>query len=173
MLLRLPKTVLISESYRIPESRFRILEEVLMIWINDLKYRHIPVKEKTAMVQAVDIHRMLSGLLVEPLPPCLFTSGWFNGFKRRRRIDFKPKHLESSTANAQGGVDAEFRRIMFSDYFPEDIYVCEMTSLYLNLDPLKLQPDTAQETRKTDSSSASIVFCFNADGTDKKDPLVL
>ncbi|KAF9996493.1 Tigger transposable element-derived protein 6, partial [Modicella reniformis] len=60
-------------------------------------------------------------------------------------------------------------------YKPEDIYACEMTSMFLSLDPSRLQPDTATKvtSRTTNSSSASIVFCFNANGTDKRDPLVL
>ncbi|KAF9925845.1 hypothetical protein BGZ65_007542, partial [Modicella reniformis] len=173
-LLGQPMAAFIPNSYRIAESRFRILEEVLNIWINDLRSRHIPVKGKTVMAQAMDIHRMLSGLLVESLLPCLFTSGWLKGFKRRRKIDFKPKRIESA-ANAQGDVDAAFRRKMFSDYSPKNIFVCEMTSLYLNLDPSRLQPDTAKEitTRTIDSPSASVVFCFNLLLLDWREPLVL
>jgi len=172
-LLEQPTTDLPQNAYRIIEYRFKILEEILVFWFKDLVSRQIPVKRRMIMAQAQDVHRMLSGLLVEPLPPCLFTSGWLKRFKDRRNIDLKTSY--GGAAAADGDVKCELTKKAFSKYEPDRIYACEITNIYLSLAPLKLQRDAEEEsaTSKPDSSSASIVFCFNASGTDKRDPLIL
>lgn len=162
---------MIPDSFRVAESRFKILEEVLMTWLNDLRSRGIPVERKTVMAQALDIHRMLSGLLVDPLPPFSFTSGWLKGFEKRQRIV-----LQNGTHVGGGEVKeamdvSDIAEEVFQQYKLNDIYVCEMTSMYLNLVPLKPQQVTA--AIKTGSSAACIMLCFNASGTDKRDSLVL
>ncbi|KAG0224854.1 hypothetical protein BGX31_007826 [Mortierella sp. GBA43] len=168
-LLGRPQAAQIQDSYRIAESRFKILEEVLMIWFHDLRSRLIPVNRKKITAQAFDVHRMLSGLLAEPLPPCLFTSGWLNGFKRRRRIDFDATCKDSTITMGDKLTNESLSR-----YSKGDIYSCEMTSMYLNLAPLAPQDGSSQKIRnRIYSSSASIVLCFNADGTHRRDPLVV
>lgn len=78
------------EASRVVESRFLLLEELLSLWYRVLR-AHIPVPGKAICSQAFDIHCMLSGLLPEPLPPCLFSSGWLARFKRQRNISFRHK----------------------------------------------------------------------------------
>ncbi|KAF9342573.1 hypothetical protein BGX34_007968, partial [Mortierella sp. NVP85] len=65
-----------------------------------------------------------------------------------------------------------------SRYHHNNIYACEMTSMYLSLAPSLLrlrgtQEDTHHDTYNTDAFSASVMLCFNANGSDKRDPLVL
>ncbi|KAF9171054.1 hypothetical protein BGX20_008172 [Mortierella sp. AD010] len=68
---------------RMVESPFRILEEILAAWHNHQRSRGVPMTCKKICTQGADIHRVLSCLLPEPLPPCMFSSGWLKGFKKR------------------------------------------------------------------------------------------
>ncbi|KAI8598515.1 hypothetical protein EDD21DRAFT_446118 [Dissophora ornata] len=81
-----PRAHLTLGTSRMVESRFRVLEELLVAWIMDLRSQCIPVYDKKITTQAFEIHRMLSGLLAEPLPACSFSSGWLKNFKKRRQI---------------------------------------------------------------------------------------
>ncbi|KAK3828071.1 MAG: hypothetical protein J3Q66DRAFT_409242 [Benniella sp.] len=176
-LLGHPTAGLISDPYRKTEARFKILEKVLSIWYMDQSSRHTHVKRTTIMAQAYDIYRMLSGLRAEPLPPCLFTPGWLKGFKKRYRTDLAGIHAD--IAAVENIVDTcGFMMKTLSRYHRNDIYACEMTSMYLSLAPSLLrargtQEDTHHETYNTDAFSASVMLCFNANGSDKRDPLVL
>ncbi|KAF9363772.1 hypothetical protein BGX34_003379 [Mortierella sp. NVP85] len=66
------------------ESPFRIVEELLVAWSVDLRDRGFVVTGKMITAQAFEIHRMLSGIVLEPLPACKYTSGWLQRFKERR-----------------------------------------------------------------------------------------
>ncbi|KAF9358596.1 hypothetical protein BGX26_001360 [Mortierella sp. AD094] len=86
---RQPQTPVALEAYRLTESPFQILEDLLAIWIKDLKSMSVPVPGKKIMAQAGKIHRILSNIYLDPLPPCMFTSGWLAGFKKRQNIKLK------------------------------------------------------------------------------------
>jgi hypothetical protein len=139
----------------------------MVMWCNNLISQQIHFKLGTASAQAMDIYRMLSSLLPEPLPPCLFTSGWYKGFEKRRRIKrIKYKADINGTKSMQ---DLGSFQDLLQKFKADDIYVCESTSMFLGIS--MLLKDT--ESNNVDPSSASIVLCFNTSGTDKRKPLVL
>lgn len=160
---------LIGDSCRVGESRLKIMEELMVMWCENLISQQIHYKIATATAQAVDIHRMLSSLLREPLPHCLFTSGWYKGFEKRRQI----KRIKDKKANVNGTEsmqDLGSFQSLLQMFEADNIYVCESTSMFLGMISMRLQ-DT--ESNNIDSSSASVVLCFNTSGTDKREPLVL
>jgi len=71
------------ERYSTAESRFRILEELLVAWSGNVRDQGISVTDQKITAQAFEIYRMLSGIVAKPLPPCKFTSGWQQKFKER------------------------------------------------------------------------------------------
>ncbi|KAF8941687.1 Tigger transposable element-derived protein 5 [Dissophora ornata] len=91
-----PHLGLTLETSRVAKLHFAVLEELLLAWILDLKSRGIPVSGHKITTQAFEIHRMLSGLLLKPLPPCQFSSGWLKNFKNRRQISLRGMHSENT-----------------------------------------------------------------------------
>ncbi|KAG0004990.1 hypothetical protein BGZ65_012230 [Modicella reniformis] len=65
------------------KTRLHILEGLLETWRLVLESRDVSVSDKKITAQAFEIHRMLSDLLMHPLPPCKFSSGWLKRFKSR------------------------------------------------------------------------------------------
>ncbi|KAF9432628.1 hypothetical protein BGZ76_010529 [Entomortierella beljakovae] len=108
-------------AFRVVERKFFILEELLHTWVIDLEAKGILVSNKKMTTQAFDIHRMLTGLLSNPLPPCLFTSGWLKGFKKRRLLghSFDSEEKQSSITQQPPPSTNLFDQ--------KDIYVCDTT----------------------------------------------
>ncbi|KAI8597031.1 hypothetical protein EDD21DRAFT_229674 [Dissophora ornata] len=180
-----PRAGLTMETSRMVEPRFRILEEVLMTWITDLRSRCAPISGWKITGQAFNIHRMLSELPAEPLPPCQFTSGWLKNFKKRRHISLEAMHRNMI---ASDDFERAFKEVRghIAGYAINRIYTCGVTSMYLTAIPMvvfqdekkkkkKVFQDEGQncQTNNVDSASASVLFCSNADGSDKRKPLVL
>ncbi|KAF9172647.1 hypothetical protein BGX21_009508 [Mortierella sp. AD011] len=115
-----PQASLIPDAFRIVEARFRILEELLSSWLFKLEITGMAVSNKKITTQAFEVHRMLSGLLREPLPPCLFTSGWLKGFKKRRNISPVAMKEECKSENTTSQPNLQ-------TYAEEDTYICDMT----------------------------------------------
>ncbi|KAI8597030.1 hypothetical protein EDD21DRAFT_229668 [Dissophora ornata] len=169
-----PRASLTLETSRMVEPQLRILEEVLMTWITDLQSRCAPISGPKIIGQAFNIHRMLSGLLVEPLPPCKFTSGWLKNFKKRRHLSHKAMHRE---VTAPDEVERAFKEVRdeIAGYAINRIYTCGVTSMYLSTIPTAAFQNEGRnyQTNSVDSASVSVLFCSNADGSDKRKPLVL
>ncbi|KAI1316188.1 Tigger transposable element-derived protein 6 [Mortierella claussenii] len=161
-------------SSRIVESRFKVLEELLAAWFYHLQSRFIPVSNKKMTGQALEIHRMLSGLLAAPMPPCKFTSSWLKGFKRRRNIPLEAAQLNLISTNDH---DWAYKSVRWAieGYDQEDIYSCDVASLFSRMMPLSLFQDDGQSgpAAGVDATSVSVLLCCNVMGTAKREPLIL
>ncbi|KAF8923558.1 hypothetical protein BGZ58_002806 [Dissophora ornata] len=157
--------------FRITEMRFWVLENLLMDWMGNLRSRSIPVTGQKIISQAPEILRMLSGLLVKPLPKCLFSSGWLKGFKKRRGFQLKIPPGQEITP--QDLVDSNLLKSELSRRREDDIYTCEIVSMYLNTPASLHDQSQGEEPQWTDNSSATVLICCNASGTDKRGLLVL
>ncbi|KAF9208612.1 hypothetical protein BGZ49_008272 [Haplosporangium sp. Z 27] len=166
-----PQSSNIPAACRIVETRFRILEELLAAWLHKLKADGVIVSNKKITTQAFEIHRMLSGLLREPLPPCLFTSGWLKGFRKRRGLN---PILTSCTRTKSCKFDITDSELNIQEYKKSNIYVCDMTSMFLGLMPVNVfqNMEALKTTSRHDRYSASVLLCCDATGKDKLDPLV-
>ncbi|KAF9345099.1 hypothetical protein BGX26_003522, partial [Mortierella sp. AD094] len=109
---------------RVVENRFRILEVLLLDWNLNLESRGIRVTNRKLCAQAFEIHRMLSGLLKDPLPQCLFTTGWLKGFKERRAAHFA---IASSTQERSQSDKVKDMLGKLHDFSEDDIYTCNVT----------------------------------------------
>ncbi|KAF9358597.1 hypothetical protein BGX26_001361 [Mortierella sp. AD094] len=170
-----PQASLVLDSYRHSESRFLILEELLVIWLKDLKLQWIQVSNKKIMTQAQEIYRMLFDPLQVPLHPCLFTSGWLKGFQKRKSISSRSARGKFGNESPLTAEDNRFASSRVRRYRECDIYSCETTSMHLNFVAPNFLQEKSQDkaTGKSDLFSASIVTCFDATGSDKREPLVL
>ncbi|KAG0017872.1 LYR motif-containing protein 2 [Entomortierella chlamydospora] len=128
----LPQASLVHDSYRVSESRFLILEELLAIWLKDLKQQWIQVSDNKIMTQARELYRMLSDRPQVPMDPCRFTSGWLKGFQKRKNINPRGtrKKIGSESLSVEG--ENHFASLRVRRYKKCDIYSCETTSMHLN-----------------------------------------
>lgn len=155
------------EGSNLAESRFRILEELLVAWYIDLKSRGVNVTNKTITAQAFEIHRLLSTLLSEPLKPCAFTSGWLQGFKRRRGSSLLAAHNpHSATTNEDEWFFPDEHLQDFSGD-PDDIYTCGVVNMCLDKLPASTFDDSYQDpgAGRQDTPMVSVLLCYNASGT--------
>ncbi|KAF9114794.1 hypothetical protein BGX27_009828 [Mortierella sp. AM989] len=167
-----PHVGLSHTNSRMTTSRFRILEELLGVWHDDLTSRGIPVSDKKIAVQAFDIHRMFSSLLQSQLPPCQFTSGWCKGFKKRKCIGQASNPYKASTMDQEGELEALQEQLQ--KFTSDDIYFWDTTSMFLNIVPTKDHSDHIQNDaiHRMDSFSASMMLIYNASSTDMRPPHV-
>ncbi|KAI8597022.1 hypothetical protein EDD21DRAFT_386550, partial [Dissophora ornata] len=168
-----PRAALTLETSRMVESRFRVLEELLMSWFTDLRCRGVSVSGKKITTQAFEIHRTLSGVLVEPLPPCLFTSGWLKGFKKRRNVCLET--MRDDKVNEKKIPEVRILKLYLQCYHTDDIYFCDVMSMFLSMLPSGAVQNKQKQTTpsRRDQNSVSVLLCSNASGTDKREPLVL
>jgi hypothetical protein len=155
------------EKYSTSESRFRILEELLVAWSCDIGARGFTLTDKKIRAQAFEIYRMLSGLVSESLPPCTFSSGWLQRFKKRRN---EPTLANRNTGNTTDQKDdwpfPEGSLSQFSGE-PEDIWMCGVTSVYLGMLPTRFYDGSGEESGVCvrDAPIASVILCCDAAGT--------
>ncbi|KAF9932836.1 hypothetical protein BGZ65_004301 [Modicella reniformis] len=130
-----PHAGLSPERYSTIESRFRILEELLVAWLLDQGSRGVSVASRKITAQAFEIHRMLSDLLMDPLPPCTFSSGWHQKFWKRPSGSFETVQGADSTTDVNDSwVDPDLIKSIFRPGV-DDIYTSGVASMYLNMLP--------------------------------------
>ncbi|KAF9102254.1 hypothetical protein BGX27_011112 [Mortierella sp. AM989] len=156
---------------RVVVNRLQILEFLLVDWNRSLECRGITVSDKKIRVQALEISRMLSGLLKTDLPPCQFTKSWLKGYKKRHPsksgIVAKIQGPEES-----GEIESMLNKL--GGFSKNDIYMCDITSMYLDMIPVALYKnnDHQKPLRRTGTSSISTLLCCNASGNDMVEPVV-
>ncbi|KAF9905998.1 hypothetical protein BX616_000855 [Lobosporangium transversale] len=163
------------QTSRIVEARFFVLEKLLSGWIYHLNERCIPISNNRIVGQALELLRMLSGFLAAPLPPCLFTYSWLKGYKKRHNIP-QGKMIEQASVSSEETKFAQISvRWKLNTYDEEDIYTCDVVSMFTGMLPLSLvQKEYRQEPiQRVDASSFSVLICSNFTGSKKREPLIL
>jgi len=155
------------------ESPFRILEELLVVWSVDLRDRGFVVTDKMITAQAFEIHRMLSGVVSKPLPPCKFTQGWLQKFKERRSGSIFATRETGSTIHEADWSFQEDDLRRFSRKL-DDVFMCGVVSMYLDALPTRIYDGLCPESEAPiqDSLIVSVLLCCNATGTRLRTPYV-
>ncbi|KAF9346432.1 hypothetical protein BGX26_002072 [Mortierella sp. AD094] len=118
----------VLQTFTMSESRFRIMEDLLVAWVRYQKREHISVPNKLISAQAFAVHRMVSGLFQSPLPPHAFSESWTRVFKQRRKLTASASinNEEDSPASMESAL--ENLRESLRKYDVEDIYSCDATN---------------------------------------------
>ncbi|KAF9580129.1 Tigger transposable element-derived protein 1, partial [Lunasporangiospora selenospora] len=74
------------ESSRLAQSNFYQMEVLLIKWAADMRAHQVPIPLVTIRWQAYAVHRLLSGLGAETLPPHKFCGEWFRKFALREDL---------------------------------------------------------------------------------------
>ncbi|KAF9953232.1 hypothetical protein BGZ70_000319 [Mortierella alpina] len=119
---------LLRPSTTVASSRLHIMDLLLCAWIKELRDQYIPVPDEKVRWQAFAVHRMLSGLTNEPLPPCAFSNGWMDKFKVRMALKMEKADPLLFVKNDSDEMK-ELRQLLHR-YALEDIYTCDVTSIF-------------------------------------------
>jgi len=162
------------ERYSTAESRFRILEELLVAWSHDIGSQGFTVTDQKITAQAFEIHRMLSRLVSKPLPPCTFSPGWLQRFKQRQKTSLSETRNPNNTIHQDN--DWSFPKDFCERFSGRlyDIYMCGITSMHLDMLPKRVYDDSCQESESQnhDAATISVLLCCNAMGGDMRRPYV-
>ncbi|KAF8957556.1 hypothetical protein BGZ46_002163 [Entomortierella lignicola] len=151
------------ETTRIAETPYQILEELLSIWCNDLTTRGIFIPDWKVSAQASEIYRMISHLLLKPLPPCKFSSRWRQKFKKRQGHHLKPlvDHQETTISDEDINEIKGFQSLTLT-YGPDDIYFMDLTSMFLypsSLDISKKQKAQLDAQQAGTANACVLLVC--------------
>ncbi|KAF9979436.1 hypothetical protein BGZ75_009708, partial [Mortierella antarctica] len=125
--LTLQKEIL-KPSTTVAASRLHIMDLLLCAWIKELRDQYIPVPDAKVRWQAFAVHRMLSGLTNEPLPPCAFSNSWMEKFKVRMAL--KMEKMDPLIFVNNDSDEVKELRQLLPRYEREDIYTCDVTSIF-------------------------------------------
>jgi hypothetical protein len=104
-----------------------------------------------------------------------YSKGWLDNFLKAYNISYCVPHGESASVNLKA-IKSEIERIrsLASEYRLDDIYNCDETSLSLRGLPVKMIGNKRTAGYKiVQYNRASVLFCCNASGSDKKMPVVV
>ncbi|KAG0081117.1 hypothetical protein BGZ90_010156 [Linnemannia elongata] len=168
------------KSCHVIQSNFYTMETLLIKWLVDLQGQQVPTPEKCLQWQAYAVHRMLSGLSHEPLPPHKFSSDWLSQFKERNYLE------EGKPSNKIVVKDASLKlaklQRLLRDYAMDDIYFCDVTSIFALPACVSSHRGRAcqllSRRQRTISScergpGVSLLLFCNASGTVKREPVML
>ncbi|KAF9279838.1 hypothetical protein BGZ68_007654, partial [Mortierella alpina] len=180
--LTLQKEIL-KPSTTVASSRLHIMDLLLCAWIKELRDQYIPVPDEKVRWQAFAVHRMLSGLTNEPLPPCAFSGTWMDNFKVRMALKMEKEDRLFFVKN--DSAEAEELRQLLLRYELEDIYACDVTSIFALPGCVLNHPKKActllsiSKTKKAKASDCvmgpgvSILLLCNGTGSKRQEPVML
>ncbi|KAF9110922.1 hypothetical protein BGX27_005704 [Mortierella sp. AM989] len=157
---------------RLVKIPFYILDELLVQWSINLKNRGYTLRPKSYSAQALEICRMLSSLLKEPLPPRKFTSSWVKNFQNRYKNRLESAQSGQTLSATEISRVASNALEAMKNYSADDIYTCDSTCMYLNVMPEAI-PGDSNSCHADPSAIATVLLCVNASGTDKREPSYL
>jgi hypothetical protein len=179
------------EQSRTKQSVLPSIESALIRWIRAARAAPVPIPLCDSVVQmkAIDFKNEISIALgrtqmkfsheikfKKQLDEFKFSSGWVTRFKQRHNLSFKILHGES------GDVDMEVVEAsrtsfntLLTPYKLCDIYNCDETALFYKLLPNQTlgAKNKKEGGHKRSKERVTALLCCNADGTDKRRPLII
>ncbi|KAF9363771.1 hypothetical protein BGX34_003378 [Mortierella sp. NVP85] len=120
------------QRYSTAESRFRILEELLVAWSENVRNQGFPVTDEKITAQAFEIHRMLSsGIVAKPLPPC-----WQQRFKERRSGSMFANRKASSTSQRTDSWSFQEDDLSRFSRDLDDVFMCGVARRDVHIDKI-------------------------------------
>lgn len=165
-----------SNKFRIVRRPHYPIEVVLIHIIKELRDKRLPINQSLIRVMAGHVYELLSsrvnGRLDFNKPS--FGSGWLAGFRKYWGITHHKMKGEAGSVIFQS-IEKEIDNLKdaLAGYDLCNIYNADETGLFLQtLSSWTLDLEKLPGT-KSASSRVSILLCTNADGSDKRKPLIL
>ena len=159
-----------SRSVKYPE-----LDEALMIWVSDLEHRKVSISYDLIREKGCQLRDGLNARLsIDKQLSIEFSNGWLQSFCTRHHFKVHRQHGESGSVNTEL-VEQELPplKALLSGYASRDIFNADETGLFYRMSPDKSISARQIEGIKKDKTRITILFCANADGSEKFPPLFI
>ncbi|KAF9162059.1 Tigger transposable element-derived protein 6, partial [Mortierella sp. AD010] len=151
-----------KDGFRVTKGRLHKVDSIVANWAGGLESKGISVSDKKISAQALEVHRLLSDVLMERLPSCMYTGGWIKGFKRRYGTFLKKQRIHPTQGVWQSWKHVS-KALNLSKYQPEDVYLLDVASLFLDVVP-------RSDVRGESVLGASVLLCCNGAGSFMPNP---
>ncbi|KAF9582861.1 hypothetical protein BGW38_010649 [Lunasporangiospora selenospora] len=117
-----------TEVCRVTMSNFYHMEALLVRWVMDMREQQLAPPLEMVRWQAYVVHRMLSGVSEEPLPPHKFSPAWLRRFTKQNHLHEEPRNDETLLQDPSS--DLLRLRHLLNEYAMDDIFFCDATSIF-------------------------------------------
>lgn len=154
------------------------MEEMLMIWLQDMNHRSVPISTAVLRSEALRIHAHLNQKY-QKTESFNASKGWFERFKTRydlHNLKFSGESASADHEAAQNFLPDLQETITEKGYFPDQVFNCDETGLFW-----KRMPDrtwiSKDEKRapgfKVAKDRFTLLLCGNASGNLKCKPMLV
>jgi hypothetical protein len=160
-------TAHLSKAKRRRAAKWPDLEAALLHWIN-LAQGKIPISQEVIREKARFFWNQLSAYEGIAMPT--FSNGWLAAFQNRESIRDRTLFGEDGSTPAAAAKAMIPIRQALEAYDPKDIFNCDETALYWKRIPDRSLTTKALPGQKQQKARISVLFCCNADGSEKLHP---
>ncbi|KAI1005789.1 hypothetical protein K3495_g2427 [Podosphaera aphanis] len=162
-----------SSKKRSRAIKFPELDEAFMIWVSDLEHRKVSISYDLIRKKRCQLRDELNPRL--PIDKQLSienSDGWLQSFCTRHHLKMHRQHGESGSVNTEL-LEQELPplKALLSGYASRDIFNADETGLSYRMSPNQTIFARQTEGMKQDKTRMTILFCANADGSEKFPPL--
>ena len=153
-----------------PKVRFPKVEEVLEIWLDEVKDSGLVITGEAIKIKAQEFAQ---GLGIDE-NKIKFSNGWLSRFKDRQNLKQVICHGEAASVSpADVALARAEAQEALKGYAPCDIYNMDETGLFFSMPPDRTLASQQMSGTKADKERITVAFCANADGSDIRKPLFI
>ncbi|KAI0994891.1 hypothetical protein K3495_g13288 [Podosphaera aphanis] len=164
-----------SSKKRFRAVKYPELDEALMIWVSDLEHRKVSISYDLIREKGCQLRDELNARLpIDKQLSIEYSNGWLQSFCTRHHLKMHRQRGESGSVNTEL-VEQELPALkaLLSGYASRDIFNVDETGLFYRISPDQNISARQTEGMKKDKTRITILFCANADGSEKFPPLFL
>ncbi|XP_070390804.1 tigger transposable element-derived protein 6-like [Dermacentor albipictus] len=156
---------------KLTPSAHEDLDKAMYAWFVETRAKNIPISGNAVQQKALNYACLLG------IDDFKASTGWLSRFKARHDIVGKTLSGESASAdtgNASAWISTNVSTLL-KDYAKCDIYNADKTGLFYEMLPSKTLEMKGQRCHggKHSKKRVTVLLCANADGSDKRPPLVI
>ena len=147
------------------------IDKALLIWLREAREKNLNISGPVLKAKALVFAEKLG------FTDFKASTGWLDRFKARHGLVYRTIRGESKGVNQE--VVEQFRSVVlpqiFAEFKPCDIYNADESGLYIRAQQDKTWTfsDDSGHGMKVSKKRLTVLFTANADGSDKKEPIVI
>lgn len=153
---------------RIMPIQDKRIDNMILQWIGLLNSKGVPVSDKLVQEQALKIAKKLEIVNFKA------SNGWLSKFKKRNKL--KSYYMCGETGGINSDDIVKYRENLkteLKNFARSDIYNLDETALFFRYSPSRTINFDSIKGRKKNKERITVLLCTNADGSDKRKPLVI
>lgn len=156
------------------------MEDMLIIWIQDMIYKHVPVSTAIIQEQALSFYAFVKeNSTITSTETFVASKGWFERFKKRfslHNVSFSGEKASADHEAAQNFPSQLRELIAEKHYVADQIFNCDETGLYWKRMPSRTYLTSAEKEApgfKVSKDRFTLLFCANASGNYRCKPMLV